>query len=286
MRIQKLTTAALLAGLLPIAATDWPATLVASTETALPTLEAWPAPEKPLISALPDGRIDIEGVIVDPQARTASLPVRLNLASEWVIDADPQQPRISGEPIEYLLVHVNGKSHESIFTTQVRPWAVHTAMLLLGLPSQPGSAEAALAPETIDDAFLQQADLPVGPPVNVHIEAISAGGAPLASQPATQALAYVSTRHETPSGQPWVYNGSYFIQSAFIAEVDGSFISLITDPAALINLDHPARADDAHWRTNPILKPHGSYRLILSIAPTAKTRTPPIDDRKNDLAQP
>ncbi len=250
----------------------FPATIVAqentvpsgATNAAMPPApEAWPAPAPPVISPLPDGRIDIGGVIVDPETRTATLPVKLNLDADLITDAATGLSRVSGEPVEYLLVHENGKAHESIFTTTVRPWALHTAMLLLGLEKAPRSASDVKAPSAIDDAFLATAPLPEGVAVEIELP-IPADLPPAPPVPAYSALFRwkvawdavheIDADSRLPQGaHPWTYNGSYFIQQAFIAEVDGSFISLITDPAALINSTHPLRINDDNWRTNPSL---------------------------------
>jgi hypothetical protein len=45
----------------------------------------------------------------------------------------------------------------------------------------------------------------------------------------------------------WTYNGSRFSEGGFVAQQDGSIISLIADPDALINNPQAAREDDENW---------------------------------------
>ncbi|MGF1449992.1 MAG: YdjY domain-containing protein [Opitutales bacterium] len=259
---------------LPALLASAPANAAAATPP--PLTDAWPAPEPAVIQPLTDGRVDVGGVIVDPKARTATVPVKLNLDAEFTadftMDATTGLRRVSGEPVEYLLVHENGKSHESIFTTTVRPWALHTALLLLGLEQASKTADQVKAPSAIDDAFLATAPLPEGPIITIGLSlpdgamAVFPGSATV--QPRAAWAAVWPTEPPVAiifGSNPWRYNGSYFIEQAFIAEVDGSFVSLITDPAALINSTHPLRTDDDRWRANPnlLLEPGDPAILVF-----------------------
>ncbi len=69
------------------------------------------------VKELEDGRIQIGKVIVDKKQRTLTLPTEVNMRSGVV---------------EYFLVTVRGKVHESVLRTEVEPYHLHMAMLLLG----------------------------------------------------------------------------------------------------------------------------------------------------------
>ena len=45
----------------------------------------------------------------------------------------------------------------------------------------------------------------------------------------------------------WVYTGSHFEQGQFVAQRDGSIVSLINDPDALMNYAGPGRDNDDLW---------------------------------------
>ena len=45
----------------------------------------------------------------------------------------------------------------------------------------------------------------------------------------------------------WIYNGSRLREDGFAAQIDGSIVSLITDPDALINNPRSGREDDDNW---------------------------------------
>ena len=63
----------------------------------------------------------------------------------------------------------------------------------------------------------------------------------------------------------WFYNGSFFGPNAFQAEIEGSIISLIRDPASLVNnprtdLDN----DKIHYPNERLLPPDGTaVELVL-----------------------
>jgi len=45
----------------------------------------------------------------------------------------------------------------------------------------------------------------------------------------------------------WIYNGSTVFEGTFIAQQDGSIVSVMVDPDALINNPRPGRENDKIW---------------------------------------
>lgn len=183
---------------------------------------------KPKVVQLPDGRLDLGGVIVDPEKKTATFPVRINEKSDLLI--------------EYILVNENGKIHESLLKTSVQPFHLHTAMLLLGI-KRAGDPPKAPVPENINKEWLENAEPIPGPPVTLQLK-IGEKTIPVES------LVWDESRQASMQPGQWVYHGSYFSGAAFMAEVDGSFGSLIIDPAALFSSTDEKRIDDQNWLIN------------------------------------
>ena len=52
------------------------------------------------------------------------------------------------------------------------------------------------------------------------------------------------------SNGAWVYNGSKVIEGTFIAQRDGSIVSIIFDPLALANNTRPGCENDEIWCVN------------------------------------
>jgi hypothetical protein len=58
----------------------------------------------------------------------------------------------------------------------------------------------------------------------------------------------------------WIYNGSRFADAGvFLAQKEGSIVSLIADPAALVNNPRPDRENDELWTLHtPKIPPVGT----------------------------
>lgn len=167
-------------------------------------------------------------------------------------------------PVEYGLVHKIGKTHETLFRTDIRAYDIHVAMLLLG--AQPAMTNA--FPE----------DLSVRPPgdaVTVQVKWTKAG------KLVEHAMEDLILRSDT--GKPlergtWVYNGSNFSEGAFTAQRDGSIVSIHIDPDALVNNPRPGRDnDDLHMPNTALLPPTGTevevtIRLVGPKPAQAETR--------------
>ncbi|WP_269540507.1 YdjY domain-containing protein [Cerasicoccus fimbriatus] len=194
-----------------------------------PSRLEWQPAIKPEIVQRADGLLEMGGILVDPAAKTATFPVLLNDGNE-------------GELIEYMLVHENGKTHESLLKTEVQPFHLHTAMLLLGISKQSNRPVVA-PPSNIDDAWLENSPAPIGAEVNFTI--VSGD-----QRIPVEDWIWDEAREATMPPGNWRYTGSYFDGAAFIAQVDGSFASIITDPAALINSGDARRVDDQNWLIN------------------------------------
>ena len=158
-------------------------------------------------------------VRLDKAKGTVSFPCSVNMA-EGVV--------------EYAIVHSTGKVHESVLKTEADPFHIHLAALLLS-PKQPGALPAGMPREL------------AGPPIRiwvtwkvqetehrVRLETL---------------VSNVMTRASMTAG-PWIYNGSRVVEGTFLAHRDGSIVSVISDPDALINNPRPGRDDDEIWRSN------------------------------------
>ena len=65
-----------------------------------------------------------------------------------------------------------------------------------------------------------------------------------------QELIYQNNAHTNIEHGVWVYNGSLIVHNKFLAQMDGSIISLVTDPVALINNPAPGHDNDMIWEPN------------------------------------
>jgi hypothetical protein len=181
----------------------------------------------PLVRELAPELFEIGAVRLDKQARTVSFPAQVNMRDGLV---------------EYLLVTETGKSHESLFTSKAEPYHIQIALLLLGAkaPAQaPGPA-----PDQLDAAYLKSAPALSGEPVELSV---SWTDNERRQNFAVEDLLYNTETKAPMKRGPWIYTGSLVSNGSFLAQVEGSIVALVTDPAALINNPRPGRENDQVW---------------------------------------
>jgi hypothetical protein len=179
---------------------------------------------------------EIGKVRFDKKQRTAQFDARVNMSTGFV---------------EYLLVSTSGKLHESIFQTEIEPYHLHTAMLLLGAQVGP---QKALPGEPID--------IFEGDPVTIRV-GYKSGGRNL-EIPAEDWVFNKNTAQPMERGN-WIYTGSRIIDGTFLAQRDRSIVSIITDPFALINNPRKGHEDDAIWSAHSPRIPPIDTPVVITI---------------------
>jgi len=139
--------------------------------------------------------------------------------------------------VEYLLVHSTGKVHESILKTDAEPFHIHTAMLLLGAKS--GVVKTVSPQKKTSEVGGDQTGVYIFWKTN-GVEKTVRG----------EELILNSRQKAAMSRGPWSYNGSRLINGNFLAQRDGSIVSAIADPDALVNNPRPERDNDEIWLAN------------------------------------
>lgn len=184
------------------------------------------------------GVFKIADVRLDKLQRTVSFPARLNLTNG---------------AMEYLLVNSWGKVHESVFQTETEPYRIHVAMLLLGVNSMEALSKSTTATNLVEASspgqFLSHpsAERLPGEAISIEVKWLEQGRR--MSRPAEQFLFNRKTK-SMPRDGDWVYNGSIVQEGHFLAESEGSVVSLVTDPLAMINNLAPGHDDDSIWFVN------------------------------------
>lgn len=200
------------------------------------------------IKELGEGRLQIGEVVLNSEERTLTFPARINMKEGMV---------------EYLIVTTKGKVHESLLSTEVEPIHIHTGMLLLGVKAE-ATNEAAVF-------FDGKREIP-GAKVKITVSLPNAAGK---STEIERMLIFAESKKPLTAGEipHWVYNGSRFSetpelepvasgsppragsskkeqQKVFMAQREGSIVSLIADPSALINNPRKDRENDELWLLN------------------------------------
>jgi hypothetical protein len=208
--------------------------------TATPSVEPQPASD-----AEQSGQEDAAGrqqdlalgnVVVNAADRSLRLPITINQRSG---------------PVEYALVTDTGKTHESVFRTDVAPPHIHVALLLLGgVPSDAtrlaaDPLEAVPGEPVVISVVWQEQNSEVMHPLEDFITETGGGG--------------------TLTPEPWIFNGSIMQASGLAAQASGSIVSLQLDPEALINNPRPGRFNDELHRANSTAMPADDRQLEMII---------------------
>ncbi len=214
--------------------------LVAQETPGLPV-----APDVPstnlLIKSVGPGQFEIGLVRLDKRERTVSFPAVMHM---------------NEATIEYLVVTSTGKTHESLLRTDAQPHHLHVAMLLLGAIGA-GTNSFPEGPRQLL------------PGDTVTIEVTWTIGRRQMRRRAEE-LVYNRRTKSAMSRGDWVYNGSRLLDGGFAAQRDGSIVSLITDPDALVNNPRPDRGNDDNWTVNKTGLPplNSPVRVTLRLAAT------------------
>ncbi|MDF1552340.1 MAG: YdjY domain-containing protein [Deferrisomatales bacterium] len=186
------------------------------------------------------GGVRIGGVEIDPVAREVRFRGLVNM-NEGLL--------------EYALVGGQGKLHESLLRTEVAPYDLHVALLLLGLKGG-GNLE-----------FQGDPRPPEGDPVRVSVGWQGPQGT------TTVRLEELILNQSTGKAMPrmdWVFTGSKLLDGVFMAQVERSFVAIFRDPFALIDNPAPAGADDTVWFANHAACPPPGTEVDIVIRPAAK----------------
>jgi hypothetical protein len=202
------------------------------------------------VRSVEPGIFEIGKVRLDQRRRSITLPAVLDRAEG---------------AMEYFLVTSYGKTHESILKTQAEPYHIHLAMLLLGVEGSgntefPGSPTNGVPGPVIHPSK----DVIPGSKVVISVKWVALDGGQ-AEHPAEE-LIYKKDTQAVMGQSAWVYNGSLIVHNRFLAQMDGSIVSLVTDPVALINNTGAGHDNDEIWEPNPANLPPPDVPVQVTIA--------------------
>ncbi|MCB1077176.1 MAG: hypothetical protein KDM64_05025 [Verrucomicrobiae bacterium] len=209
------------------------------------------AAPKPAVTKIGDTTYRLGEVTFDAKTREVRLPTVMNLRE--------------GGPIEYLLVHENGKVHEGMLTTKVSPMDLQIVLKLLRYRSGEGH---------LFDTFL---------PAEEQRQRIEAGPASETGDKVTVSAQWTKDgeNHETPvagwildaetgkamTDEPWTLTGSHVDGGTFLAEAEGSIIAVYLDQIAMLNMGRKGAENDERWGANPALTPEVGQKITLVLRP-------------------
>lgn len=219
------------------------------------------------VKDLGEGRVQVGKVIVDSRARTLTFPAKINMTEGMV---------------EYLIVTTKGKTHESLLSTEAEPIHIHTGMLLLGAkpsatndPTTFFDVKRAIPGAKLKITVSLSSNITFPPGNTGNNPAENDGKGTVRTTDIQTLLMFAESKKPLPPDAipHWIYNGSRFSETPelepvaagspprsgstnkepskiFMAQREGSILSLIADPSALINNPRPDRENDELWILN------------------------------------
>ncbi len=180
---------------------------------------AWETSKVLPIEKVGPGVFRIGEIQIHKRARSVTFPAQVNMDKGL---------------LEYLLVRSSGKTHESLLRTQVEPYYLNIAFLLVGF-------------EGTDKPLAEQGahETPTGEPVDITL--IYRDGKKNRKVTAELWLEKREGGKKESPPMDWRYTGSMVMQGTFMAQVDGSIVSIYHDPAALIDHATPGGENDEIW---------------------------------------
>ncbi len=229
-----------------------PSLLLLALPLSLACAQVPAAPEAPRPSAVKEispGLFQIGQARLEQSTRTIKFPAAINMTDGL---------------LEYLLVSRDGPTHESLLVSDLEPNDLHLAMLLLGAKGSPAAKGAQPAPGQITEEYLKRAPALTGESVSLTVTWKGEGAAEK-SGPVEDWLLYGDT-NKPPARGPWLYTGSVFgSDGQFIAQQQGVFAALVTNPAALINNPRKGHDSDKVWSVNTKAVPPAETPLTVEL---------------------
>ncbi|MDF1862004.1 MAG: YdjY domain-containing protein [Verrucomicrobiales bacterium] len=208
--------------------------------------------ERPAVTKVGENLYRLGEVALNAKTREIRIPITVNMRE--------------GGPIEYVLVHENGKIHESIFTTAVSPLHIQVAMKLLKYKSGNGDVfNRLLAPEVLEKESGTKEDR--GDPVSVRFEMEGKDPVPVSETVFDGGVA------KPMAEEPWIYTGSAVEEGTFMAEAEGSIIAIYLDHLAMFNMTREGADLDDRWGANDDAIPEIGTKGVLVLSPGGKSVT-------------
>jgi hypothetical protein len=191
----------------------------------------------PPVKLVSPGVFDIGGVQIRKKEQEVSFPCRVNMNRGL---------------LEYVIVGRMGKLHESLLVTDVEPFSVNIALLLMGLEGTSRPLAGQGDPRTPEgdkvEIWLQWND--GGQDRRARIEEWVAMGRELNPMPKTN----------------WIFTGSFTTPNGlFMAQVERSIAAIYHDPAALIDNPLQEGASDKVWFANEAKAPPPGSEVTVTI---------------------
>ena len=215
-----------------------------------PAAETATQPVKPSVKRLDGTRYQIGEIIFDEKTREIRFPAVVNMTEGL---------------LEYLIVHKNGKVHESLLATDISATHLNLAFTLLRYPR---SRELYPLPNETDGVSDKFPDVPqeIKAAARVGIDVEWKDGEKVRRVPVNEWIQHEVKSTSMPSG-PWVYGGSDFSNGKYAPETTGDIASIFMSVASVINYPGVDYNNDDVWTPFPKRVPAQGTPVTVIISP-------------------
>jgi hypothetical protein len=211
-----------------------------------------------------------EGIDVDLEAGTITIETTVNRPAD---------------PLEYLLIHKRGKSHEALFVTDVKPSLLNTAFLLLGYEQGKNASYKPIEPPPTEEEVAKGAEwVEVFPPEGMPLyitatwtpevdgekgEESEKGDKDEKDEKAAKKTALAEdlirdlTTGESVQGSEWIFLGGRMAAMyrneppVFVADFEGNLVSIcyLAPANHLATMKQERARDDQNWWVTDLCPP-------------------------------
>ncbi len=213
---------------------------------------------KPLVKQLDETRFQIGAITFDMKSREIRFSATVNMTEGL---------------LEYLIVHENGKVHESLLTTKISPLNLNVAFTLLKYPASrelyaedtPEGGKVVKAPEISEEVRS-------GARVGIAVEWKQDGK--VRRIPINEWIQHGITTKSMDAG-PWVYGASESFEGKYIPEVSGDIAAIFLSNAAILNYPGEDNGNDEVWTPFPKRVPEEGTAVTVIITPFHPSKPTP-----------
>ena len=216
----------------------------------LPAPDQAVAPVKPSVEQLDENRYRIGKVILDKRSREIRFPAKVNMTEGL---------------LEFVVVHENGKIHESLLATDISPTHLNLAFKLLRYPASRELYSKVNEDGTLSSEFEEASpEEKAGARIRIEVEYTDGGAS--RKLPVNAWINHAATERTMPA-VPWIYGGSFVYNGKFVAESSGDVAAIFLSNAAIINFSGEDNENDEVWLPHPTRVPAEGTKVTLVIAP-------------------
>lgn len=225
----------------------------------LPAPDQKVEPAKPAVEKLEGGRYRVGEVTFDPATREIRIPALVNMTEGL---------------LEFLLVHKDGKIHESLFRSDVNPTHLNLAFAILRYrPSAELYVE--IDPETgHTTGELPQVAEEVKAAARVNIKVEWNDNGETKSCPVNEWISDLASEKQMPAG-PWVYGGSVIDGGRYVPEATGDIVAIFLTNSAMILYPGADNMNDETWQPFAKRVPPVDTKVTLIFSPNSPSKPAP-----------